>query len=655
MSIPSIRTRNHLLTIDGVNPQIRTNFIVKQNRLTTDGLISYEGSTTLQRMTDDNLEFDIRYDTDGHWNIGNLLGLQIDNEFDVLTSPYWFQNLRILKIPKSNKRERSLNIQFGSDLVFYDRETPEGDGSQVDPAVGLPRNQVILNLLRMGIPNATLIAAPGSSLPTEVIRYPIDKNDRISYIEQAGMLAFNSQAGPGYIYQSGAAQFSFFYYADAIATPALSLSFQDVVNDPDLIQPEEFVSPVEKLKVTGVKVDVLDINTTPNSCQTTFKPFTLPDGRTFQRKTLEVCTKTTVDSTGLIFTTTYTKASILPGLLALDIVKSGEDFKIGTKIVTTDTYSAIDGLLQKRDIIEERNYIVIVNGNIISSELKPYIRETTSYVYDSNKLLTRTETDYFHPTAFTITGGLTLYDIFQNPTAQIADPYAFVGTVIESWVEEANVGFVHTVSLVLNANGTLNPARPTREYFITFNPPGRTIGLRDSQQPPEAETVPLPYNIKQKNIEKECIVKPLFGAVSTERERVINIRHVHSESQLQKVVDFLCGMQWSRALASDFILPLYDELTTGIPIKRIDYTDELGRIGAFLFEAPSFLLSRDSCVIEVEMPFLGSVSGGVITPPIQQQFKLPVLHETIDSIQDWTNVSSTFDDYLCISTAFAQT
>lgn len=654
MARPSIDTRNHSLSVSGVNPKLRTNFNVSQTRLSPSGLIKYEGSTTLQRMKGDGLEFDPRIDTSGNWNISNLVSLMVANEAGVLASPYWFQNLHIRKVPRFKKREQSLNIEFGSALAFQDRETPEGDASQVDPAVGLPRWQVILNLIQKAIPGATLLAAAGSSLPTEVIRYPIDKNDRISWVQQAGMLAFNSQNGVGYIYQSGPTEFSFFYYADAIAAPALILTHRDVINDPELVQPEEFVSPVEKLKVTGVKVDVFDINTTPAICDTQFKPFTLPNGTTFQRKTFSTCTRTTVDSTGCIFTTVYTKSSILPGLLALDVVQAGEDFKIGTQITTIDEYSPIDGLLISRSITELRNYIQIANGQIISDELKPYIKEVTRFTYGSDKKLKLSETDYFHPTAFTLTGGLTLYDIFQNPTAPIADPETFVGTVVEEWKDDPVNGFIHTVSLVLNANGTLNPARPTREYFITFNPPGRTIGIRDRQQPPEAETKPLPYKLKQTNIEKSCNVLPVNGAVAAERERTINIRHVHSESQLQKVADHLCGLQWSRALSVDFTLPLYDELTTGIPIKRIDYTDENGFTGSYLYEAPQFLLSRDSCFIEVQMPYLGALVGGEVVPTIQQQFKIPILHEDIDTFSEWVAQSETFDDYACIQTAFAQ-
>lgn len=653
MPRPSIATRNHSLSVNGANPKIRTNFNVSQNRLSIDGLIKYEGAVTLQRMTGDGLEFDPRLSTSGNWNISNNVSLMVANEAGVIQSPYWFQNLHIRKVPRFKKREQSLNIEFGSALAFHDRETPEGDASQVDPAVGLPRWQVILNLLQRVVPGASLVAAPGSSLPTETIRYPIDKNDRISWVQQAGMVALNSQNGVGFIYQSGPTEFSFFYYADAIATPALTLTHRDIINDPELVQPEEFVSPVERLKVTGVKVNVLDINTTPAVCEATFRPFTLPNGTTVSRKILEVCTDTSVDASGCVFTTHYTKASILPGLLALNLVLSGEDFKVGTDIVTVDTYSPIDGLLTQRSITEQRGFTLIVGG-LVTHELKPYNKEITKYFYGADKKLIRTETEYFLPTTFTVSGGLTLYDIFQNPTAPIADPEVFVGTVIEEWKDDPVLGFIHTVSLVQNADGTPNPARPTQEYFITFNPPGRTIGVRDKQQPPEAETKPLPYELRQQNIIRECEVLPVNGAVAAERERTINIRHVHSESQLQKLADWLCGLQWSRALSVEFILPLYDELTTGIPIKRIDYTDENGNTGAYLYEAPQFLISRDSCFIETQMPYLGAVSGPTVTPTVEQQFKLPVIHETIDTFAEWETQSGTFEDYACISTGFAQ-
>jgi hypothetical protein len=532
------------------------------------------------------------------WVIGQTVDIEIaDSAGDFIPHPG--TALRILSVPTYSEIDRTLALDLGCELKYWDERTPAADCSGIDPRTGRSRDQVIANLLIAAGISAGLFA--GTDNPTDVLYYPFQKFGGDSFINQAGLMAAAAPGGMRYLWADGQRRIRCDYSLNP-TQPTLSLT-QDSVMEFERVNPDEYARPFESLKVVGPLI-IVTPEVWPKALAPVEKYSTLadlyPEQAIIFGPNPELVLVEGIYQTEIFDGNQLLRFGIVTGINKLTIFSGF----IGGRAYSYDTYTSTTS--------EAWTFFPKpANWNSCRPELNPrsnaglceqYSQEHTGTGYSKSIL-------YF-------------YDDRQNLIRKYTRIRGAFGagewTEDIEWFESARGSGIWTKQTNVrapggNINNAYNSVNGVAKRPVIDAPPQ----IEFDSPPERPPTSPTGFNVGEEQISVTAKA-PARGGGIAEKEKTISVPIVTSEAQLQELAEFQAGLYWGRAYGRMIKIALPDELleATYKPVQRWDFTYPSGKTIALRVEDPLFALSPTECVVGVQAALIGVVGDDAPDTPL---------------------------------------
>lgn len=535
-------------------------------------------------------------EVNSRWVIGQTITFEVADTAGALR-PHPGFGLRIMAVPAYNEYDRTLSLELGCQLTYWRERTPAADCSGIDPRLGLPRNQVIGNIL-VAAGAGSLFADPDD--PTDTLNYPLQKFSGNSFVDQAGLVAAAAPV-PRYLWADAQFRVRCGRLTNP-TTPTLSLAWDQAITY-ERTNSEEYARPFERLKLVAPRItvtpDVYPKQLSPEERYATLAALFPDRADVFGPNPPLVLVEGIYRTSEWDGVSTLTIKGTVRGLAKVNFLSGF----IGGPLYTTENYQS-----QTEEIW--RYHPKPAGWNSCRPELNPRSNAGLIDRIEVAHLSTgyRRRVEYY-------------YDDRQNLVRKLTQTTpAFGGTVTWtediSWAESARGSGIWTKTTRVRApGGNLDNA-----YNVINGVPKEPVidapPQTEFDSPPESPpTAPTGFNVGEEQIEAVAIARARGGGIA-EKERTISLPVATSQEQLQGFADFYAGVLWGRAFGRQIELPLPDELLESdyAPLQRWDFEAPDGRLLALRVEEPVLSLSRDRCVVGVEAGLIGGLVGGGGTP-----------------------------------------
>lgn len=542
--------------------------------------------------------------------------------------------------------QSALALEAKCRLGYHNTRKRRTNPIDIDPDVGLSYGEVISRLLRSqgiieGLQNPELIP--------DLIRFPVQKLDDESFIEQAGRLAIGAPGGPFYLYADQNGQVRLAQYSALTASPLITFTAEEV-DDLELLNPAEHLHSAQILKLTGTELNseqCLSDEPLVDIVEKTFQEldptFYFGNLNTF----IASRTTTTIERTDNTITTTVLseEQSIRRRLGAFGGI-AGYDF-LGlanvAKTVTADTINA-SGFVVRRVVAVQGGQRI--NG-ILTGILRDLSRREIDYEIDYRNYLVGRDLRYFE--LLELSFGVWV-------RSNITFSLSFTGEEIVAMIEiggprttwkEAGCQWIKTNS-VLNGPSAVG-GRAVRAVYQ----PTEALGSKPVGGPTAPEEPPAERQTRETDhlvcsyIQVGDYVPPHI------RYAQYDIEYIWDRDALQNLARIEHDLLWGDAFGIQLDIPILDRWVDILnanncpPLYRFDvlHPDDVpfpSGQRAYLWGRNVIDIELRSALIRADCALLGEAPSGIVsklwnTAPCSAQFS-EVFHGTEVSLTDYNKV-----------------